>query len=100
MFQVILNLIEFGMTPQEAVEAPRFQTDAFYSSFAMHEYVPGKRISRTHSESDRRQTRPLGHLVTMTGPWSNASSPIVIKVSGNVLEGGADPRRGRFINGN
>jgi gamma-glutamyltranspeptidase/glutathione hydrolase len=101
MFQVILNLIEFGMTPQEAVEAPRFQTDAFYSSFAMHEYVPGKlNLENRIPKATGDKLAALGHLVTMTGPWSNASSPIVIKVSGNVLEGGADPRRGRFINGN
>ena len=42
MLQVLLNIIEFGMSPQEAVEAPRFQTEHFYSSFAFHEFVPGK----------------------------------------------------------
>ena len=30
------------MTPQEAVEAPRFQTEHFYSSFGNHEFVPAK----------------------------------------------------------
>lgn len=102
LLQVILNLIEFHMTPQEAVEAPRFQTESFYSSFAMHEFEAGKlnlesRIPR--STADRLAA--LGHKVTVTGPWSNASAPIVIKVNEKegVLEGGADPRRGRFING-
>ncbi|HEX4276842.1 MAG TPA: gamma-glutamyltransferase family protein [Bryobacteraceae bacterium] len=100
LLQVILNMIEFGMTPQEAVEAPRFQTEAFYSSFAMHEFIPGKlnlesRIPR--ATADKLGT--LGHAVTVTGPWSNASAPIVIRIGDGVLEGGADPRRGRFING-
>jgi gamma-glutamyltranspeptidase/glutathione hydrolase len=36
MLQVLLNIIDFGMAPQEAVEAPRFQTEHFYSSFATH----------------------------------------------------------------
>ena len=30
------------MSPQEAVEAPRFQTEHFYASFANHEFVAGK----------------------------------------------------------
>ena len=42
----------------------------------------------------------LGHVVSVTGPWTNASAPIAILIDSNgVLEGGADPRRGRFIDG-
>src|SRR6202023_438689 len=33
LLQVLLNIIESGMSPQEAVEAPRFQTEHFFSSF-------------------------------------------------------------------
>jgi gamma-glutamyltranspeptidase/glutathione hydrolase len=100
LLQVILNMIVFNMTPQEAVEAPRFQTEAFYSSFAMHDFSPGKvslesRIQKTTAET----MLALGHKVTISGPWSNASAPIVIRIGSDVLEGGADPRRNRFING-
>ena len=42
LLQVVLNLIDFGMSPQEAVEAPRFQTEHFYASFANHEFIAGK----------------------------------------------------------
>jgi gamma-glutamyltranspeptidase/glutathione hydrolase len=84
------------------VEAPRFQTEAFYSSFAMHEYVPGQlNLENRIPNATADQLASLGHKVNVTGAWSNASAPIVIKASaGGVLEGGADPRRGRFINGN
>jgi gamma-glutamyltranspeptidase/glutathione hydrolase len=102
LLQVILNLIEFHMTPQEAVEAPRFQTEAFYSSFAMHDFVPGKlNLESRIPKSTADRLAALGHKVTVTGPWSNASAPIVIKLNEEerVLEGGADPRRGRFITG-
>jgi gamma-glutamyltranspeptidase/glutathione hydrolase len=100
LLQVLLNIIEFGMNPQEAVEAPRFQTEHFYSSFGNHEFVPGKlnlegRIAR--STVDALNT--LGHRVTVTGDWSNSSAPTVIQVHNDVLNGGADPRRARFIFG-
>lgn len=100
LLQVILNLIDFGMTPQEAVEAPRFQTEAFYSSFGMHEYTPGGlNLENRIPKATADKLTALGHKVRVTAAWSNASAPVVIKASDGVLEGGADPRRGRFING-
>ena len=102
LLQVILNIIVFGMTPQEAVEAPRFQTEAFYSSFAMHEFTPGKlNLESRIPKATADKLTALGHVVTVAGPWSNASAPIAIEIKGDgVLEGGADPRRGRYIDGN
>jgi len=40
-----------------------------------------------------------GHQVSMSGDWSNGSAPTVIWVHNGVLDGGADPRRARFIFG-
>ena len=100
MLQAMLNMIDFGMSPQEAVEAPRFQTEHFFSSFAFHEFVPGKvnlegRIPKTVAD----QMTAMGHKVTITGDWSNGSAPTVILKQGGVLHGAADPRRSRFIFG-
>ena len=101
LLQVILNIIVFNMTPQEAVEAPRFQTEAFYSSFAMHEFIPGRlNLESRIPKATAEKLTALGHIVTVTGPWTNASAPIAIKMNDTgVIEGGADPRRGRFIDG-
>jgi gamma-glutamyltranspeptidase/glutathione hydrolase len=100
MLQVLLNIIEFGMIPQEAVEAPRFQTEHFYASFAYHEFTPGKvNIERRVSKDTIDKLASLGHQMEIRGDWSNASAPTVILVRPGVLDGGADPRRGRFIFG-
>ncbi len=100
MLQVLLNIIEFGMIPQEAVEAPRFQTEHFYASFAFHEFTPGKvNIERRVAKDTIDKLAALGHLMEIRGDWSNASAPTVILMRPGVLDGGADPRRGRYIFG-
>ena len=100
LLQVLLNIIDFGMPPQEAVESPRFQTEHFYASFDFHEFAAGRvslegRIPRTTIE---RMTA-LGHRVQVGGEWSNTSAPVVIQKKDGVLNGAADPRRSRFIFG-
>jgi gamma-glutamyltranspeptidase/glutathione hydrolase len=41
LLQFFLNMVEFGMTVQEACEAPSFKTLQMYSSFGDHEKIPG-----------------------------------------------------------
>jgi len=41
LLQFFLNIVEFGMTVQEACEAPSFKTLQMYSSFGAHEKVIG-----------------------------------------------------------
>lgn len=100
MLQALLNIIEFGMSPQEAVESPRFQTEHFYSSFANHEFTPGKlNLESRIPRATMQALEQLGHRVQPSGDWSNASAPTVIRIADGVLDGGADPRRLRFIFG-
>src|SRR5713226_1449745 len=100
LLQVLLNIVEFGMSPQEAVEAPRFQSEHFFSSFGNHEFTPGKlNLEGRIPKATADKLTALGHRVTVTGDWSNSSAPTVIKFSGGVLDGAADPRRARFIFG-
>jgi len=100
LLQVLLNLLDFGMSPQEAVEAPRFQTEHFYGSFLFHEFVPGRlNLESRIPAATIDKLKGLGHRVSVTGEWSNASAPTVIMMKGGALHGGADPRRGRFIFG-
>ncbi len=100
LLQVLLNVIDFGMTPQEAVESPRFQTDHFYGSFGYHEFTPGAvSLEGRFPVATAKKLEDLGHKIHMAGEWSNASAPVVIQVKDGVLNGAADPRRSRFIFG-
>ena len=77
LLQVLLNIIEFGMTPQEAVEAPRFQTEHFYASFDFHEFTPGRvslegRLSRDTIQRMMRSAttcRWAGNGATLRRRW-------------------------------
>ena len=60
MLQVFLNIHQFGMDPQTAIEAPRFATYSAPSSFEPHEADPGvlkieNRIDKATGDSARRQ---------------------------------------------
>ena len=100
LLQVLLNVIEFGMMPQEAVEAARFQSEHFYSSFGGHEFSPGKlNIEGRIPPATVDALTALGHKVNISGPWSNSSAPTLIMLQDGVLSGGADIRRARFVFG-
>ena len=99
LIQVLLNVIEFNMNVQEAVEAPRFQTLHLVSSFDDHRFNPGilnleSRITKEVAD----QLAARGHKVEVIPAWGNASAPTVIlfRADTGVIEGGADPRRGRY----
>lgn len=45
LLQFFLNVVEFGMTPQEAVEAPNINSFQMRSSFGQHEIRPGRMLA-------------------------------------------------------
>jgi gamma-glutamyltranspeptidase/glutathione hydrolase len=82
------------------VEAPRFQTEHFYASFAFHQFTPGRvSLEGRIPIATSKALDALGHKVQIGGDWSNASSPVVILSKEGALHGGSDPRRGRYIFG-
>lgn len=101
LIQVLLNIIDFNMQPQEAVEEARFQSKHFYNSFGYHEFTAGQvslenRIPRAVGD----RLAQMGHKVQWDEPWSNTSAPtVILKATDGVLMGGADPRRSRFVFG-
>jgi gamma-glutamyltranspeptidase/glutathione hydrolase len=85
--QVICNVIDFKMNPQEAIEAARWQ-----HGVQDQEYVLAVE-ERVGSETLRALER-LGHRVEALGPWSHGSSYQLIAIepeSGAYLTG-SDPR--------
>jgi gamma-glutamyltranspeptidase/glutathione hydrolase len=99
LLQVLLNIIEFGMSPQEAVEAARFDTQHYVSSFDDHEFLPGSlNVESRIPEQTIAELKARGHKVKVQTAWGTLSSPtvIVFDVRNGVISGGADPRRGRY----
>ena len=94
--QLLLNILEFGRDPQEAVEEPRFFSYNFPQSGFPSKYEPGMlrlegRISDETAESLRRK----GHTIEMYPDWWEGSSlycAITRNPETKVLQGGADPR--------
>jgi len=103
MLQVFLNINVFGMSPQDAIEAPRFATYSYPGSFEPHAYFPGRlylesRIDKTVADA----LAGCGHKVywwdDMT--WlAGAVCTIVNDHKNGVLHGGADPRRPAYVLG-
>jgi gamma-glutamyltranspeptidase/glutathione hydrolase len=99
LLQVLLNVVEFGMNPQEAVEAPRFDTQHFVSSFDDHEFLPGSlNIESRVGLGTIKELSQRGHKVKVQAEWGTLSSPTVIiyDTRTGVASAGADPRRGRY----
>jgi gamma-glutamyltranspeptidase/glutathione hydrolase len=99
LLQVFLNIVEFGMNPQEAVEATRFDTQHLVSSFDDHAFLPGSlNVESRLDDATIKQLEARGHKVKVQSAWGTLSSPTVIvyDTRTGVISGGADPRRGRY----
>jgi gamma-glutamyltranspeptidase/glutathione hydrolase len=97
MLQVLLNVIEFGMTPQAAVESPRVATYSQPNSFFPHEAQPG--VVKAEGRLGARTLGAIasrGHTVQRWTDWTWAAGAvcaIVREADGTLLTAGADPRR-------
>ncbi|MGH9903124.1 MAG: gamma-glutamyltransferase family protein, partial [Pyrinomonadaceae bacterium] len=99
LLQVLLNVVEFGMNPQEAVEAARFDTQHLVSSFDDHKFAPGSlNVESRVSEAVIERLRARGHALKVQSAWGTTSAPTIIVYDAHtgVSAAGADPRRGRY----
>ncbi len=93
LIQMFLDVVEFHMGTEAAVEAPRFQTRHLVSSFDNHAMNPGNLVL------DERIPAAVGqelsarkHIVETASRWNSGAAPVMIRVTPfGVLESAADP---------
>ena len=99
---LLLNHIDFGMLPEQAVTAPRFNTFHHQDSFdpnpdrsATFQGVGRMRVNERIPEATRKELTQRGHKVQTTkGPIAN---PIMIYIDhkNGVFHAAGDPKAGR-----
>ena len=81
MVQSIINVIDYGMDIQAAVDAPRIH----------HQWKPNKLRIEADYRVDTSTLLALGHQIEKKGSWSLAHG-IVFEVNTGIIYGGADNR--------
>ncbi len=92
--QFFLNRVVFGMSLQEAIEAPKFSSEHFPGIFTPHDFF----LNRVRIEPDvgadvLSDLRALGHDVDVAPSWSEGFLCAAERnLETGVLEAGCDPR--------
>jgi gamma-glutamyltranspeptidase/glutathione hydrolase len=93
--QTLLNLVDFGMNVQQAIEAPRWSSRSFASSVFPHRMSdPGNlSVESRIPESVQKALLAKGHKLQTAGPLSlGSNAAIVVDPKTGILSAGADPR--------
>jgi gamma-glutamyltranspeptidase/glutathione hydrolase len=97
MLQVLLNVHEFGMSVQSALEQPRFANYNFPNSFAPHKYFPGRIcVEKPIAERLGKALQDMGHQVEtwpQNAPTAGGVCAIMRDAKTGLLHAGADCRR-------
>jgi gamma-glutamyltranspeptidase/glutathione hydrolase len=104
MVQFLVNLIDFGLDLQQAVEAPRVATFSFPATGYPHPYDPGLlRVEASLPEAVRNDLAQLGHRVEVYKDDSfegfGSLCAVLADRERGVLQGAADPRRVAYAAG-
>jgi gamma-glutamyltranspeptidase/glutathione hydrolase len=93
LLQLLLNVVEFRMDAQAAVEAPRIQTRHLVSSFDNHAMNPGDLLLDDRILPEVAAVLSgRGHRVSTRTRWGSGAAPVLIRFTpAGVLEAGADP---------
>ena len=90
LLQFFLNIVEFGMTPQQAAEAPNFTSWQMHDSFGAHEIFPG-RLTLNNSIPDwvRRDLKGRGYKPEYASRTSGPINAILIDHAQGSFWGGS-----------
>ncbi len=100
MLQTYLNSRVFGMTLQQATDAPRFISFSFPSSFMPHEPEPGLlKLEHPIPDSVSAPLAALGHRVEWWPEWANYGTSVcaAFRSQDGAVEAAADPRRAGYV---
>jgi gamma-glutamyltranspeptidase/glutathione hydrolase len=99
---VLLNHIEFGMLPKEAVTAPRFNTDHMENSFDSDPdrkrafmSAGSLRVNTGVAQSIREELKKRGHNLSITPNAIAAPVMLYIDQRSGVMYAAGDPNAGR-----
>jgi gamma-glutamyltranspeptidase/glutathione hydrolase len=99
---VLLNIIDFGMDVQAAIEAPRVNSLHPQSSFDDHRAQLGVlEVERTLAPAVIEELRARGHVIRLRCAYGVSTGVVAAGVDPATgrLRGGADPRRERALIG-
>lgn len=93
LLQVLLDVVEFGMDAETAIEAPRFQTRHLVSSFDNHAMYPGDLLlDERIRPAVAAELAERKHRIESRSRWASGAAPVLIRITPNgVIEAGADP---------
>jgi gamma-glutamyltranspeptidase len=94
--QVLTNVVHFGMTVAEAVEAPRWRhAGKGTESTVPHGEADQLDLESRFPEEVREALRRKGHPINVLGDWAGPGNEVAIMVdqANGALHGACDPRR-------
>jgi gamma-glutamyltranspeptidase / glutathione hydrolase len=88
-----VNVIDYGMNAQNAIEAPRFMTEHLVESFDDHPWKLGSlKLDERIPQSVAADLAARGHKVEIMSRYNNGAAPVMIRLlPGGTIEAGADP---------
>jgi gamma-glutamyltranspeptidase / glutathione hydrolase len=92
--QFFLNVVDFGMDVQAALDAPTFHTQHFPSSFYPRSAFPKRLVVEARIPAEvRDELARRGHEIVVTGDWANGRVlAIRFDRARGLIFGGASPR--------
>src|SRR5579862_5462064 len=93
LVQLMINVMDYGMNAQAAIEAPRYQTRHLVASLDEHAWSIGDlMLDERIPQNVATDLAARGHHVEIMSRYNNGAAPVMIRLlPTGVIEAGADP---------